>query len=409
MKYSRRYLLTLLLVAGKHALPSAATSGFPRPALTSLTSLTVGASSRLQLSSPLSQSASSPLSGPSSLEVLVLPHQATTITSSSSLATGSISIPTRSDASNAGRPGRPDTSASSVAVLSDAPSSETLDDTNRITGPIITHVNVIPALTTFIQDDENPSSPLLPSIPTTNATLSCRNYPSKFALRACNTKLIIAMYTLAYIIGLRAVLWLQGLSARHVLELGERLARCRESYDGWAWEEQGSWKIKQQPDLPGVAMIGITSMKETPADGQSFNDDYTGSIMPMQDLDYRRQGRVKRIDMTPTGSQESINIMEAIPGSFMSGNVEGQEWREGTCTGAQLGRRRFVGQDRIELSEVVREAHDRIMQDTRPKRVFWGVGVSLLVIGGSLAALGTLTVVPCREVVRLGSCPFATK
>ncbi|KAF3902137.1 hypothetical protein ABW21_db0204780 [Orbilia brochopaga] len=292
-----------------------------------------------------------------------------------------------------------DNSGSSTATVSTT--SKTQDeDTNMITShvsnSIITRAAALSSPTTFIQNDESGAAPPLPLLNATNITLSCRNYPSKAAVRACNAKIVAPLFVLAYIFALRAVLWLQGLSVRQVLELGERLARCRDSFDGWAWEEQGSWKIRQQPALPGVAMLGVLALQELLNDRSAAGtgNDTKGRERSL-DRDYRRRERDRRLDTTPSGSQDRVD----------GGGTDHRMSEKSRRQDRELNQPMTL-QEKARITEMVKAAHKRIMHDTRSKRVVWGVGISLLVIGGCLIGLAILLSVPCKEISRLGTCPF---
>ncbi|KAJ6260801.1 hypothetical protein Dda_5031 [Drechslerella dactyloides] len=313
----------------------------------------------------------------------------------------SLSNSTQQDGSNSASE-KPSATATSYSTA-DFSTQETQDDeypfgvTSYVPRPFITHASGLESLKTFIQDDESQSRTQLPLLNETDIKLSCRNYPSKAAVRACGTKLVALLFILAYIFALRAVLWLQGLSARQVLELGERLARCRDSYDGWAWEEQGSWKIRQQPNLPGVAMLGVRAwhelLNERGVGNTKAAADRKQSIGG-EDLDYRRRERDRRLDTTPVVSQDHI---EGIEDDY---KLEVKKTRRGDDT------QPMTVQEKAKVIGMVKTAHERILHDTRSKRVFWGVGISLLVIGGALVGLAVLISVPCKEISRLGTCPF---
>ncbi|KAK6360029.1 hypothetical protein TWF696_001149 [Orbilia brochopaga] len=282
-----------------------------------------------------------------------------------------------------------DEASSTATVSSDVPD---IDSSGTATNYMADAA--LSSVTTFIQNDGSPTSSPVPLLNATDAMLSCRNYPSKAAVRACNAKVVASLFVLAYIFALRAVLWLQGLSVRQVLELGERLARCRDSFDGWAWEEQGSWKIRQQPNLPGVAMLGVLALQEllnerdVGANGDETDQKRRDASI---DLDYRRQERDRRRDTTPARSQDHI---------AGAGNESHMTEKEKNAI------RPMTLQEKAKITQMIKAAHERIMHDTRSKRVVWGVGVSLLVIGGSLVGLAVLISVPCKEISRLGTCPF---
>ncbi|EPS36667.1 hypothetical protein H072_9751 [Dactylellina haptotyla CBS 200.50] len=263
---------------------------------------------------------------------------------------------------------------------------------SRITDPIITHAPTIQEpLTTFIQDD----SDLQPSgswPPGSNYTkITCRNFPTESVFKICNTKLLVFIFLLLYIIVLRTIMYLQELSAIQVLDLGERLARCRDSYDGWAWETRGSWKIKQQPDLPGIAMLGVNYGATNTGDADEEGAREDGGIKLHElDLDYRRRG-VRKGNTTPEEEQRA-NAQMGLDGPIDERHGQSEE-----LTKEELEERRI---------KMVRLAHERILNDTKSKRIVYGVGISFASLGVAFAILAALVAILCGQVWRVGRCPY---
>ncbi|KAF3912440.1 hypothetical protein ABW20_dc0102614 [Dactylellina cionopaga] len=287
---------------------------------------------------------------------------------------------------------KPTTSTSS------SPDEEPIPPTSHVTDPIITHpLTTLPPLTTFIQDDDNKDIQPTSLPPTSgNATSTCRNFPTPSAFRICNTKLLVFLYLVLYIAVLRTILYLEELSATQVLDLGERLARCRDSYGGWAWEVQGSWKVRQQPDLPAIAVLGMEGMMGVsgvlPAgerQQQGIADE--GEPIRLEDMDYRRKDTERRGDTTPEETPQGVDEEE------QEGRPEGVTSREQQQAWDE--RRR----------QVVLMAHKRILDDTRSKRVVYGVVITFASLGVAFAILAVLHGLVCGQIWRLGRCPYAEK
>ncbi|KAF3906798.1 hypothetical protein AA313_de0208498 [Arthrobotrys entomopaga] len=279
------------------------------------------------------------------------------------------------------------------------PSRNPLDIiTSHRTGLIITHpLTTQQPLSTFTQDDDIQSPD--PNRPPTskNTTRTCRDFPSTASLKICNAKFLVFIFLLLYIIILRAIFYLQELSARHVLDLGEKLARCRDSYDGWAWEVMGSWKIRQQPELPAIAMLGVTY-------GSTWRDENgnsnagtasTQEAIGMQDLDLDYRRRRSRIgNNTP---EEVANAGGNGNGQPQQGGQEGEEGEEEEKVKREAEEQRY---------RMIKTAHQRILDDTKGKRLVYGVGVSFATLGVAFVILAAFTGVLCGQIWKIGPCPY---
>ncbi|KAK6526602.1 hypothetical protein TWF694_005184 [Orbilia ellipsospora] len=273
------------------------------------------------------------------------------------------------------------------------PSRNPLDlITSHRTNAIITHpLTTQQPLTTFIQDDDlqspNPNNP--PN--SKNTTRTCRDFPSAPSLKICNAKFLVFIFLLLYIIILRAIFYLQELSARHVLDLGEKLARCRDSYDGWAWEVMGSWKIRQQPELPAIAMIGATyGATWRNGNGSEGNSGGAPESIGMQDLDldYRRR-RNRTGNNTP---EEEVNT--------------GGNGNEQPLPQQQEEEERVKREAEEQRYRMIKTAHQRILDDTKGKRLVYGVGVSFATLGVAFVVLAAFTGILCGQIWKIGLCPY---
>ncbi|KAK6499509.1 hypothetical protein TWF506_004139 [Arthrobotrys conoides] len=285
------------------------------------------------------------------------------------------------------------------------------------TDPLITSLH--PAKSTWIQDDyppqppTNTSNPHLPtSLLDTNHNITCRNFPTKGSRTICSPPLLVFLFLLFYTGILRVVLYLQETSAKQVLELGEVLMGHRDSGKGYAWMENGSWKVRQQPELPGVAMMGVEDMERIEGGrgygtmnghGNGDNGGGDGSAgfslarderIWLQDLDYRRKG-VRRGDNTP----EEVDVINGKgKGRFEEEGEQQEVERELTDEqkrGLEMKRR-----------EMVRRTHRRMLDDTQSKRVFYGAVVVAGSVGVVFVILGSLVGVLCKQIWKMGRCPF---
>ncbi|KAK6510293.1 hypothetical protein TWF481_005010 [Arthrobotrys musiformis] len=280
------------------------------------------------------------------------------------------------------------------------------------TDPLITSLH--PAKSTWIQDDyppqppTNTSHPLQPTLPPGTSTddLTCGNYPTHQSITTCSPVLLVILFVLFYTAILRTVLYLQEISARQVLELGEVLTKHRDSFGGYAWEGKGSWKVRQQPELPAIAMLTVNDMERiVDGDDGGGGKGYgtmdgglaTGERIWLEDLDYRRR-KVRRGNNTP----EEQSIVNGKGKSRANDEDDGRE-EEGAETELTPEQRRHVEQKRREM---VKRAHDRMLNDTNPKRVFYGAVLVFLSVGVAFAIFAALFTIICRQILKVGKCPF---
>ncbi|KAK6517606.1 hypothetical protein TWF281_004255 [Arthrobotrys megalospora] len=331
------------------------------------------------------------------------------------------------------------------------------------TDPHITHT----PKSTWIQDDYPPQPPTNTSLPLLHPTslpaddgasssfnLTCHtSYPSPQSLKICNPKLLIPIFLIFYIAILRIVLHLQHLSAKQVLNLGEVLARHRDSYKGYAWFSGGSWKIRQQPELPAVAMLSINDMERITfgdvddegdeREGRSRRNEGYGTMRDerlarperiyLEDLDYRRKkwrvgnntperGSVKgkgkarltrreeelrqisNEDLVPVGSNEEEEEEEV--------QIETQQEYPTTTTTEVPSKRekKLTPYQQKELEEkrqeMVRRTHVRMLNDTKSKRVVYGALAVFWSVGVAFMVFGILLMIVCKQIWKIGKCPF---
>ncbi|KAK6338568.1 hypothetical protein TWF730_002631 [Orbilia blumenaviensis] len=288
---------------------------------------------------------------------------------------------------------------------------------------------------TWIQDDYPPQPPTNTSHPSTNPTslpnhqdLTCeRNFPSRQSLAICNTPLLLFLFLLFYIATLRAVLYLQEKSARQVLDLGEVLAKCRDSHGGYAWETKGSWKIRQQPELPAVAMLTVDDMERivfegggkggTDGYGTMKNGEFAGrERIWLQDLDYRRRKVKRRRDTTPdTSVKGKTKVSREEEGDLSDQSPDGTptapNGSDTTATQAVEARTTALTpeqQSRVaeRRQEMVKIIHRRMLDDTKSKRVFYGAFVVFWTVGVAFLVIGFMLMAVCRQISKIGRCPF---
>ncbi|KAF3082926.1 hypothetical protein TWF569_001696 [Orbilia oligospora] len=418
MKLQHLSFSTSLLITANYPLASTSPAILPRAEVVE------GVPHSLNFGNPITISASLSLGVPSSPSKGLLPPAPPLLTSI---------IPTFSPSalttSLLNKPSPPSSSPESITPThinpSPPPSPSSFDDSNNPTSVIwISHTDpqitsLHPAKSTWIQDDYPPQPPTNTSsnhLPTSflqdNHNITCRNFPSQQSLTICSPTLLVFLFLLFYTGILRVVLYLQEISARQVLELGEVLMGHRDASGGYAWLRNGSWKIRQQPELPGVAMMGLEDMERIGGDGSgggrgygTMNGDNSGADLAgheriwLQDLDYRRKG-IRKGNNTPEEVDTSITGFNKSKGKLRV-DEEGEEGG---------GRRELTDDQKKELErkrrEMVRKTHMRMLDDTKPKRVFYGAVIVAGTVGIVFVILGSLVGVLCKQILRMGRCPF---
>ncbi|KAF3314078.1 hypothetical protein TWF173_005184 [Orbilia oligospora] len=420
MKLQHLSFSTTLLITANHPLASTSPAILPRAEVVE------GVPHSLNFGNPITISASLSLGVPSSPTKGLLPPAPPLLTSiipTFSPPALTTSLLNKSSSSSSSPESITPTHINSSPPSSSSPSS--FDDSNNPTSVIwITHTDPLitslhPAKSTWIQDDYPPQPPTNTSsnhLPTSflqdNHNITCRNFPSQQSLTICSPTLLIFLFLLFYTGILRVVLYLQEISARQVLELGEVLMGHRDASGGYAWLRNGSWKIRQQPELPGVAMMGLEDMERIGGGGSgggkgygTMNGDDDGGDLAgheriwLQDLDYRRKG-VRKGNNTPEEVDTSVT-------GFNKGKSKLRVDEGGEEGG---GRRELTDDQKKELErkrrEMVRKTHMRMLDDTKPKRVFYGAVIVAGSVGIVFVILGSLVGVLCKQILRMGRCPF---
>ncbi|KAK6352027.1 hypothetical protein TWF718_005176 [Orbilia javanica] len=287
--------------------------------------------------------------------------------------------------------------------------------------PQITEID--PAKSTWVQDDYPPQSSTstpIPSIPTSlerSYNITCRNFPSRSSLTICSPTLLVILFLIFYTGILRIVMYLQESSARQVLELGEALMGHRDSNGGYAWTADGSWKIRQQPELPAVAMMGVDDLERIVGEeggGKGYGTMKVGGMgdeglargerIWLRDLDYRRK-KVRKGNNTPEGP----STIGSGKGKRRVSRTEEWEGNDHEGSDGEMGKG-LTAEQRKEVErkrrEMVKKAHERMLDDTKSQRVFYGAIVVAGSVGLVFVILGTLLGVLCKQLRKIGGCPF---
>ncbi|KAF3937520.1 hypothetical protein ABW19_dt0208166 [Dactylella cylindrospora] len=290
--------------------------------------------------------------------------------------------------------------------------------TYRDTDPIITHGPN--PLETFIQSDHD----LSPSDSPDASNLGHRCiHPKKSVRTICNAKFLVFLFVVLFAILLRTTFYLQEASAKHILDLGERLARRQESGGEWGNWFSGSLRTPKLR-LPGFqdAMDWWITQKMEGVYGERAGGmkqvdgivDVSGSVreevvratveggrvtrIENMDLDYRRMDMGVGTN-TPTGSGEGEANQEPLsPGRLQ----QDEERRKQVEMEMEILRQKEIAEE----DEMVRRAHRRLLNDSKSKRMWYGTIASFLTLGMVFMLFGILMAVICGEVGRLGACPY---